>query len=285
MSSRFVNLFKSSDGDELRAFQARVVAAMKEVFPTKNVVALDDPHQISVDESVCGLPNIQSEFLLSDGSDDALKEIIGRRFEALDVSQLLTDRAEMTWETAQGMVFPQLMPREFLSKVPLVHDQFFKSLVIGFALDTEKAYSYVAEADIEKWGVTIDQVREAAYDNLGEKSQGLAMNAFPRPNGFMVINSMDGFDAVRITSKEMRAFVGEFLGLPFYFGIPNRDFLICWEDSGDAEFHGNFANQIAQDSQERPYPLSGRPFRVNADGEIEEVEIDVDPRAETATLN
>lgn len=285
MTSRFVNLFKTGDHDELRAFQARVIAALKEVFPAKTVSALKDPREISVDGSTCGLPNIHAEFLLGDGTDDSLREVLRARFEALDLSKVVNDRGEIAWEGARKVVFPQLMPREFLAKVPLIHDDFFESLVLGFVLDTETAYSYIAAADVEKWGVTIDDIRDAAYENLAEKSQGLAINAFPGENGFVVINSMDGFDAVRITSREMRDFVAGIIGSPFCFGIPNRDFLICWAKSGDMEFQDNFARQISQDFDERPYPLSRRPFIVDEHGEISQVASGDDPRADTAQLN
>lgn len=285
MVSRFVNLFKSTDQDEVRAFQRRVADLLIKLYPENQVSLADDPKVIEFDESSCGLPNIQAKFLASGGTDDDLVTILREHFDVFHDTKIIAERAELTWEEVQPNIMPQLMPAEFLAKIPLVHYPFIEGLVLGFVLDTEKAYSYISVSDMERWGVERAEIRGTAFENLGERSSGMAMNAFPRPNGFVAVTAADGFDAVRIMSKEMRQFIGEFLGTPFYFGIPNRDFLICWEASDDAEFYNRFAEQISADFDQQPYPLSRKTFRVTPEFEIETVEGTQDPRVETAVLN
>lgn len=285
MVSRFVNLFKSNDQDEVRAFQRNVVDLLSKLYPENKIILSDDPKVIEFDESTCGLPNIQAKFLAGGGTEEELVAILREHFDVLRGSNILAEREELTWEAARSNVMPQLMPAEYLVKLPLVHDPFVEGLVLGFVIDTEKAYSYISASDLGRWGVEIAEVREAAFDNLGARSAGMAINSFPRPNGFVAITAGDGFDAVRIMSMEMRQFIGEFLGTPFYFGIPNRDFLICWESTDDAEFYNRFAEQISADFDQQPYPLSRKPFKVTRELEIETIEGGDDLRVETAVLN
>jgi len=285
MVSRFVNLFKSSDQDEVRAFQRNVVELLAKLYPENKITPSDDPKVIEFDESTCGLPNIQAKFLAGGGTEDELVGILRGHFDVLRGSNFVADREELTWEAARPNVMPQLMPAEYLVKLPLVHDPFVEGLVLGFVVDTEKSYSYISASDIDRWGVEKSEIREAAFENLGERSSGMAMNAFPRPNGFVAVTAGDGFDAVRIMSMEMRQFIGEFLGTPFYFGIPNRDFLICWESTDDAEFYNRFAEQISADFDQQPYPLSRKPFKVTQELEVEMIEGGTDSRVESAVLN
>jgi len=60
----------------------------------------------------------------------------------------------------------------------------------------------------------------------------------------------------------------EFLRGPFLFGVPNRDFLICWSKNNDTAFQDRMGDQIAQDYDERSYPLSRFVFEVSGSGEI-----------------
>jgi len=71
---------------------------------------------------------------------------------------------------------------------------------LGFVIDAEKAYSYVMVSDAARWNVDIPGLREAALENLDQRSDSVAATAAPGPNGFVIVNTLDGFDAVRIIS-------------------------------------------------------------------------------------
>ncbi len=181
---------------------------------------------------------------------------------------------------------PQLMPQEFLEKFDLVHFPFGDNVVLGFVFDTESAYSYVRSEERSAWKVDEETIRSASFVNLSERSNGIEMAAFPGDNGLFVVNTLDGFDAVRILDKGLQELVAEHLGSPFFAGVPNRDFLICWSKNDDAEFQGRMRTQISSDFDERPYPLSRSVFKVSAGGliQMETFEGD-DPRALTAENN
>ncbi len=287
MIDRFVRLFKSTDQDELRSIQSRTVDILKKAYPNKTIVKSPDPRQIEFDGRTCGLTNIHTNFLLTSQTDADLREIVINQFRILESNeQMLDDREDVDWESARSQLMPQLFPREFLSKIPLIFREFDDQVVLGFVVDAEEAYSYVSVDDARSWNVDKNELNDIAFQNLAQRSRGIEIEAFPRPNGFVVINTMDGFDAVRVTSNEIQSFIDELIGTPFHFGIPNRDFLICWEANKDKQFQNQFIGQIAHDFEERPYPLSPHSFEMREDGSVTRiVELEIDPRAESSEYN
>jgi uncharacterized protein YtpQ (UPF0354 family) len=130
-------------------------------------------------------------------------------------------------------------------------------------VDDEKSYSYATQNDLEKWEIGEEELYQTAINNLTEKSTALEMAIVPGPNGIVVVNTMDGFDAVRILLPHLQEFFAENLGDSFYFGVPNRDFLICWSKQSDEDFQDDIRQQIAADFEERPYPLSRFAFEMD----------------------
>ncbi len=286
MISRFVRLFKSSDQDELRAFQKRVVDFLNQVYPENRVAPLEDPQAIEFDENICGLSSVRSAFLLSSQTDLDFREIVGDHFRILDSNRNLIDKDTVDWETARCHLMPQLMPKDFLEKVPLFHFEFGDDVALGFVIDCDEAYSYISLDDIGDWKVDQSTVREIAFQNLAQRSKGIETNAIERPNGFVVFNTLDGFDAVRIVSPAIQDFVSEIIGKPFRFGVPNRDFLVCWELNDDQDFQNRFISQVAQDFDERPYPLTSKVFEIGHGEGVSQIEFGADDvRADRTRYN
>ena len=287
MSSNFVNLFKKSDVDEQRAFQRRVHAVLSKLYPDRIFSLSQDPLILEMEDQIIGLTNLHSNYLLSSQTEADLEELAKAHLGALIKGTESAARG-LPWDEARNYLMPQLMPRELLAKAPieLIHELVADGVYLGFVIDTAESYSYVNRDDREGWGVDPESIREAAFANLQQRSQGIEMMAFPGENAFFIINSMDGFDAVRLLSPEMREVIAEHVGDPFFAGIPNRDFLICWSMSVDADFHNKLSLQVATDSDQRPYPLSRKVFEVTASGDITLAPVpERDPKAPGANLN
>lgn len=287
MFSRFVNRFKRDDLDEQRTFQKKVRSILAEVYPDRSFDLDDDPHTLKLGETILGLTNLKANFLLSSQSDDDLRELTLAQFEPIFANPEPLDDSEIEWDVAVRKLMPQLMPEQFLTKMDLMHDPLGDGVVIGFVIDSEKAYSYIRSEQAFKWGKGVEDLREIAIINLREASRGIEMTAVPGPNGIFAVNTMDGFDAVRIIDEELQDLIAEHVGSPFYAGFPNRDFLICWSKSSDEEFQSQMSSQVAKDFEERPYPLSGKPFEVSRGGIISLVDnvAEADDRSLSADLN
>ena len=287
MSSRFVNLFKKDDLDEQRAFQRKVHGVVSQLYPDRIFTLGDDPLKIESDEVVYGLSNLNSKYLLSDQTSATLEMLVREQFDTTFRSMAPAAK-DLPWEEAKNYLMPQLMPAEFLKMAPaeLLHRQFVDGVVLGVVIDSESNYQYVNVEGRDEWGIKTDEIFEAAFENLDQRSQGIEMMAFPGDNGFFIVSTRDAFDAVRLLSPIMRTVVAEHIGSPFFAGIPNRDFLICWSATADDEFQAKMRLQISSDFDEQPYPLCRLALNVPESGEVEIAEsAEPDARAANADLN
>lgn len=260
MISKFKNQFKKSDLDEKNAFCLQVISTLKEIFPNHAFVCDENGEVIKVDELTFGLTNLRSKFLLTSQTGFELKELVGEHFNSLFAFLESEVDENASWNSAKTIIMPQLMPVEFISRMPIVSFPFGDEVAIGIVVDSEKSYQYVTQEDLQTWGASEDEIYQLAVKNLMEKSFNLEMTFVPPPNGIVVVDTMDGFDAARVIVPEMQDFFAEKLGSVFYFAVPNRDFLICWSKQGDEEFQTSMKRQITNDFDKRPYPLSKSVF-------------------------
>ena len=268
MTSQFTNQFKRTDLDEQRAFQARCLKALVEIYPDRKFKANDDLLTLSEGGHTLGLSNVLAHFLLGSQTEADLRDLLREHFGRILTALPQADREDVSWEQAKQKLMPQLMPEKFisLSKLKLINFEFGDGVKIGFVIDTEESYSYVSEKDAERWTIDPNELREAAMENLAERTNGISMMAIPGPNAFIVVNTMDGFDAARILLPQIQEYFTEMIGGPFFIGVPNRDFLICWSKAGDEKFQSDMRGQISRDFDQQPYPLSGRAFELTDDG-------------------
>jgi uncharacterized protein YtpQ (UPF0354 family) len=285
MISRFVNIFKKTDLDEQRAFQRRVHAILSERYADRDFTLTDDPSTLNMGETVLGLTNLKANFLLSEQTEADLKELAAAQFDIVFQSTEYFDGMKFGWEEAQGRLMPQLMPADFVTKMDLIHFPFGDEVLIGFVLDSDEAYGYLRNESIADWEVDKNEIKSRAISNLGERSKGIEMTVVPADNGIFAVNTMDGFDAVRIIDPALQQVISEYIGTPFCLGVPNRDFLICWSKNDDTEFQNQMRLQVSSDFAERPYPLSGRTFEVNCGSIVLAETPEPDPRSFTAESN
>ena len=270
MISRFARLFKKTDLDELRAFQARVISLLDDLYPESSYEACQDPLTIKLDGHTLGLTNIHSAFLLGTQNESSLRQLVVERFGRLAGILETVDSQNTSWDVVAAAVKPQLMPAQFAEKLSILSSPFGGGVLLAYVIDSADTYTYILGEDLARWGISSETVHERAMANLWEGCQDLQMQLFPGPNQFGVISLLDGFDAVRVVLPEVRGMLAEYLGTPFYFGIPNRDFLICWANSCEQDFVINIRAQLIQDHDEQPYPLSASVFEVSANGDISE---------------
>lgn len=268
MISKFKNLHKKNDLDEKRTFQNQIFDFLTENYSKYDFKKSDDPLLILCGENELGLSNIYNNFLLSSQTNYELKQLAEKHFEkVLSFKELFSEETE-TWDEVKSQLFPQLMPIEFKDNFSALSLPFADQVAIGFVVDGEKAYRYVADSDLKNWEVDVSEIQRIAVENLASISGQIEMTYVPPPTAMVVINTMDGFDTVRILDSYLRGFLTEKLGKSFFFGVPNRDFLICWSKSADSEFQKTVRNQISTDFEERPYPLSRNIFELNEHGDI-----------------
>lgn len=255
---------------ERAAFARRVLAILRRLQPGLDAQVAEDSGMILVGDRRYGLQNLEARFRLA-GSDDArLEAMVREHFErmARDDAELTGD---LSWGEAKPLLMPQIMPETFLQHLPLPNQPFGPGLRVGIVIDAPRSYRYARADELKAWGVNFGQALGVALGNLDHRSHDLKVHAVLDEDRFLALQTGDSFDAARILLPRWQAFAGSHLGFPFRFGIPNRDFLICWSTGSRLQSQAGFSAKIAEDFHGQPYPLSALTFEMNLEGNIRPV--------------
>jgi uncharacterized protein YtpQ (UPF0354 family) len=240
-----------------------LVAAVE--FPERHFSATSDPQVLKLGESEIGLQSLYAKYNQTNRSQRALaelvKENVGAGLAAIDAAESIR---KLDWPAAKALLRPQVVPIEYLARMPIVHRPLAKDAAQGFVLDQEKTYQYVLVDDLERWHVSVDELQKAAADNLSRASKSIEIESGSGPDKFLAVETKDGYDAARLLVPEFREFVTKHLGDTFYAAMPNRDFLIMWSSSCSSGFQERTRRTVAEDFNSQPYPLSKSVFRVTA---------------------
>ncbi len=245
------------------AFEDLVLTVLAERFGSSGFTRTDEPLVISFNGNRFGLQSLHAIYTRDALAHTELRDLIIQRFERL-LGEMGSDGgpAPLHWNDASARLHPQFMPSEFLKQAPapLAHRPFNNDISIGIVVDRENTYSYVRVDDLPLWGKSFDEVFATALSNLDRASAGVEMHVSEGEDAFVAVEAGDGYDAARILVPGLRAVFAEHLGEPFFVGVPNRDFLICWSQSASESFHRSARAKIADDFSRQPYPLTGDIF-------------------------
>lgn len=283
MFSKFIDRFRKTDDDEVRAFQKKVLSIVQKLYVDREFAASVDPAVLMSGETQLGLTNLYAVYL-ANGPGYDLKQIVKEHFDRVLSPDARHDQ-DLDWLSAKTMLMPQLMPADFVSRMPLVHKPFVADVLIGYVLDLPESYAYINEKQFDAWNISLDELHSNAVANLEQRSRGIEINVTEGVNAMLFVGVGDGFDAVRITLLHIQEIAVENVGKHFFFGIPNRDFLVCWSASGEAEFLSQMREKVMSDSQTMPYPLCGEVLSFDSDGRAVIVEAALEPRAIHAINN
>lgn len=249
-------------------FRGRVLATAQAAFPELSISAPPTEWDLLVvGGTQIGLANMRAKFQLSEGSEEELEAIVRDHLAAL--TQVEGDLPP--FGEARQRLRPQIMPMDFAVEMPLIAFPFAPLLMVGLVLDSERSYQYLRPEHAEKWGRTHLQLLDEALANLDRASDGIGLHYSENEESKIIFaQQADGFDAARVLMPKLRQLAADRLGAPFYFAIPNRDFLMMWNLEAGAEFQETLRNQIALDFGCQPYPLSPKVFTLSAEGEIHE---------------
>lgn len=266
----FRSLFKKRPAEEPENFRDRVLKYVRASFPkVKFEVSQTKEDVILAKDFEIGLQNIQAKFQQSDRSQQSFEQIVQEHFQFV----LGSERSVPDFATARDKLKPQIMPLEYTKQATILSFPFGRTLAIGIVLDMEEGYVYLNSENLAKWNKTEKELLDLAIANLDAGSRQMKMEASEGEEAKWVgIETKDGFDAARILIPNLRKFLASRLGSPFRFGIPNRDFLICWDASASARFSDFTTKKLEKDFASQPYPLSAHIFEIADDGTILELE-------------
>lgn len=255
---------------DARAFARQVLELLRELYPGQSVMLGADGETVRLGEAQFGLSNLAAKYRETGGGLPALRQLVKQHFDLL-LGEAETLLGGLSWGEARSILLPQLMPASFLEMLPLAERPFVPGVRVGLVIDAPHGYRYARRDELAAWGVSAPQAFAIAQANLTARSRGLPIQASLAQDRMLAMATGDGYDAVRVLLPRWRALAEEHLGLPFRFGIPNRDFLICWSVRNSAQGQAAFRSRIAEDFKTRPYPLSPLTFEMNCEGNIRPV--------------
>jgi len=251
--------------NEPGAFAERVATLLKDLQPDF-IVELTGPRELLVNGRRLDLENL---FRMVDSEPERGEEIVQHFLEQLFTGDGL-DGTESPWAVAKDRVMPRVQPEsifDHLSRELVAHVPFVNGTVIVFVSDLPNMTVSITTEQMVRWGVTIDDLEDAARANLDRYAESLNVQFIESREGgrAAVITEHDGYDAARVLMSDLYHRLAPALGGDFYVATPARDVFVAMS-RGPAEFVGRMQQRIAGDYKRLPYPISDELFYVTRDG-------------------
>ena len=242
---------------DAKGFRDRVLQILRAEFLGEDFRVDDREGVIAWNDAEFGLHSLHSDAERFGITDEQLREAVVTHFDTVikmaEVGKLIVPES---WESARERLRLQLMPTDFVRDGISVTYPLLDSVVVSVVIDSPHGYAYVRHEDLARWDISAFDLYEVACENLKKASEGIEISFIEGPPPLIVLQTQDGYDAVRVLLPEFREFAAERLGAPFYAAIPNRDFLIMWSRSAEQVFHEHIKNQVRIDTASQSHPLT-----------------------------
>ncbi|MCF6228315.1 MAG: DUF1444 family protein [Planctomycetes bacterium] len=176
------------------------------------------------------------------------------------------------WTHARTLVYPVLKPFGFAKEtdVKVIRRTLIENeLELMVAVDTGRTLRFLSRDDLDVWlGVSEEDVFFYARENLAALAPDLQCQTLTGENGepaAVIFATGDCYDASRVMLPNFYDFLKTTLGESLLVGVPNRDFMIVLSDK-DTEMVKNISAQVKVDCETQPYSISGKLYRLTADG-------------------
>jgi hypothetical protein len=257
-------------------FVEHVLKTVPERFPLVKLSRGDAPFSMRVNGHVVSLENIYRMAVLR---PEEMRHNIERWVvELLRAAEGSPDRTG-TFEQLRDRILPMVLPERahagLLAKdedpdAPhrgVISQPLVEGLYVAYAIDSDRTIAYIPQPHFDTWGVTLEDLHDAAKQNLVRRSETMSAHAAQDDEGkinLILFQTMDGYDASRVLLPTLHERLREHLGSPFAAGIPNRDILLCFRN--DDETVDRLKGQIAEDYRNMPHQITDRLLLVTADG-------------------
>ena len=248
-------------------FVEKVLAIAADKFPLLKIARADQPFSLKVNGNVATLENLYRTAMLH--ADDMQHQIERWIVELLRASEGTPDR-EGSFADLRERVMPIILnDRPGTAVDPsTVSQPLVTGLRIGYAIDGDRTIAHIPDSQFRAWGVTLDDLHEAALENLVSRSEKMAAHAAQDEEtgevNLIIFQTMDGYDASRVLLPNLHERLRQYLGSPFVAAIPNRDILLCFRD--EPETVDRLKEQIRSDHRRLPHGVTDRLLLVTPDG-------------------
>ena len=174
------------------------------------------------------------------------------------------------WDEVRGSIIPILKPRDYIKKEgPTTHfliTEWLADVIICYAIRSKNMFRFVTGWDVNRWGLTDDQLREQALANLVALPwpKQLVGSRGKNDGRIIIVDTDDNLASSRLLHPELHKMFSGPLGSPFLAGIPCRDRLVLY--SNRREMKQRIARKLKKDHNASAYSITPHPFLVTRDG-------------------
>jgi hypothetical protein len=245
-------------------FVDQVLKVVAERFPLVKAARGDEPFSMRVNGNLASLENLYRVALLS--PENAKHQIERWVVELIRAGEGTPDRGG-TFEDLRERIMPIILTEERADDESTVSQPLVEGLRVGYAIDGDRTIAHIPHVQFKEWGVTIDDLHDAAIENLTSRSEAMKADALQDEGGqvyMIVFQTLDGYDASRVLLPTLHSRLSEYLGSPFCAAIPSRDVLLCFRE--DTENVEKLREQIAADHARLPHGITDQLLLVTPDG-------------------
>lgn len=248
-------------------FIEQILKIVPDRFPLVKLARGDEPFSMRVNGHAVSLEHLYRTTLLN--PDDMRIQIERWVVELLRATEGSPD-VHAGFEELKDRIFPMVLC-EKMAKDAHRHtltEPLVPGLRVAYAIDSDRTIAYIPRAQFKSWDIHVDDLHEAAIDNLVKRSEEMSAHvAQDEESGqinFIIFQTSDGYDASRILLPTLHERLREHLGSPFAAAIPNRDMLFCFRN--DPAMVDRVKAQVQEDYRRMPHQVSDKLFLITADG-------------------
>jgi hypothetical protein len=246
------------------AFIDQVLHVVSDRFPLVKISRAEQSFSMRINGQVASLENLYRMAILQ--PQDTRRHVERWIVELLRASEGQPDQAG-TFEELKDRIMPMIVLDREDPSAMVVSQSLVAGLAVAYGIDNDRTISYISPSRLARWGVSADDLHEAALENLLRRSETLSANAAQDEQGkidLILFQTMDGYDASRILLPNLHEKLREHLGSPFAAAIPNRDILLCFRN--DDETVTRLAPQIKSDYGQMPHHVTDKILLITPDG-------------------
>jgi uncharacterized protein YtpQ (UPF0354 family) len=157
---------------------------------------------------------------------------------------------------------PQFFPSYWIDKYEVYGIAFTNEISIGFVGREDGGYTYLLKDEFIKLNIKLKELLKSSISNLDEEFENCEIKEYKLSGGSIAFwnSENDNFTAVRFLSLRYLSVLKKIFKDDFYFSIPDRDLITCWQTT-DAEEMEKFRNETIEDFENSEYGLSNKIYR------------------------
>jgi len=171
------------------------------------------------------------------------------------------------WEDVKDHIYVSLSPNDhdFKSVIHLPVTDVFDKVYSHY---DGRRYSWLANEDITKWGVSLNQLMKLADQNADSLSNSAVIKIEDIDGhrlGF-IGHEQPNLKATLLFSPAMQRRLGAEFGLPFYAVIPVRDFCYVFPEEDLEFFSSRLGSTVVEEYRNSGYPITTEILRFTSEG-------------------